>query len=418
MYKSLASSRQKSLQALDYLNVFLADVRDGVGPYLAIYLMATHHWGPASIGVAMSASGIAGVIAQSPVGLLIDVVRQKRLLIAIAGLLVATGCLAIVLVPQFPVVITAQALIGIAGTIFPPAVAAITLGIVGHSKLDRRLGRNEAFNHAGNVVAAVLAGLLGHFLGREWIFYLVVAMSLISTIAVMRIRERDIDHKLARGAVAGISREEEIRQSPHISGFKTLLQNRLLITFAISVVLFHFANAAMLPLVGQKLSAGKASGASLYMSACIIVAQLVMIPVSGLAGQFAGRWGRKAIFLIAFTVLPIRGVLYTLSDNPYFLVSVQVLDGIAAGIFGVLWVLIVADLTKGTGRFNLVQGAIATATGLGASLSNLIAGFIVKAAGYNAAFLTLAAIAGVALLVFGLLMPETKVKFSLQEVRF
>ncbi len=166
-----ASSPKKSLQALDYLNVFLADVRDGVGPYLAIYLMATHHWDPASIGVAMSASGIAGAIAQTPAGLLVDAARQKRMLIAIAGLLVAVGCLTIVLIPQFPVVIAAQALIGVAATLFPPAVAAITLGLVGHAKLDRRLGRNEAFNHTGNVGAAALAGLLGHFLGREWIFW-------------------------------------------------------------------------------------------------------------------------------------------------------------------------------------------------------------------------------------------------------
>lgn len=132
--------------------------------------------------------------------------------------------------------------------------------------------------------------------------------------------------------------------------------------------------------------------------------------MSNLAGQFASRWGRKPIFLIAFAVLPIRGVLYTLSDNPYFLVSVQILDGVAAGIFGVIWVIIVADLTKGTGRFNFVQGAISTATGIGASLSNLIAGFIVNAAGYHAAFLTLAGIAGLALIVFGLAMPETQEK--------
>lgn len=371
MYKHLASSRRKSLQALDYLNVFLADVRDGVGPYLAIYLMATHHWDSGSIGVAMSASGIAGVIAQTPAGLLVDAARQKQLLIVIAAFLVAVGCIGIVLIPKLPVVVAAQALIGIAATLFPPTVAAITLGLVGHAKLDRRLGRNEAFNHTGNVGAAVLAGLLGHFLGREWIFYLVAAMSLASAISVLMIRARDIDQKLARGAVAGKDREEETQQPPHVSGLTTLLKDRRIVIFAISVILFHFANAAMLPLVGQQLSEGKASGASLYMSACIIVAQLVMIPVSNLAGQFASSWGRRAIFLIAFAVLPIRGVLYTLSDNPYFLVSVQVLDGVAAGIFGVLWVLIVADLTKGTGRFNFVQGAIGTATGIGASLSTL-----------------------------------------------
>lgn len=404
MHKHLAASRRNSLQALDYVNVFLADVRDGVGPYLAIYLMATHHWNPASIGVAMSASGIAGLIAQTPSGLIVDATRRKRLLIAIAAFFVAVGCITMVLIPKFSVVIAAQALIGIAGSLFPPAVAAITLGLVGHSKLDRRMGRNEAFNHTGNVVAAALAGLLGHFIGREWIFYLVAAMSLASILSVLRIRGSDIDNDLARGAVA----DKGTEASPHSSSFVTLLRDRRIIIFAISITLFHFANAAMLPLVGQKLSEGKATGASLYMSACIIMAQLVMIPVSTLAGRFASTRGRKAVFLIGFLALPIRGVLYTLSDNPYFLVSVQILDGIAAGIFGVLWVLVVADLSRGTGRFNFLQGAIATATGIGASLSNLVAGFIVQAAGYNAAFLTLAAIAGVALLVFGLAMPETQ----------
>ncbi|MEH2373105.1 MFS transporter [Nostoc sp.] len=126
------------------------------------------------------------------------------------------------------------------------------------------------------------------------------------------------------------------------------------------------------------------------MSACIIVAQLVMIPVSNLAGRFANA-ARKPIFVLGFAVLPIRGVLYTLSDNPYFLVSVPILDGIGAGIFGVLSVLMVADLTKGTGRFNVTQGILNTAIGIGAGLSNVLAGFVVKSAGYNVGFLILAA---------------------------
>lgn len=296
MHRPSATARHQSLQALDYLNLFLADVRDGVGPYLGIYLQATLHWDSARIGIAMSASGIAGVIAQTPAGLLIDALRQKRMLIAIAAFLVAIGCIVIVITPQFPVIIAAQALIGVAATLFAPAVAAITLGLVGHAKLDRRLGRNEAFNHAGNVGAAALAGLLGHFLGREWIFYLVAAMSFASVIAVLQIHARDIDNELARGAVVGKNREQEVQQLPHVSSFKELLQDHRLIIFAISVVLFHFANAAMLPLVGQQLSEGKATGASLYMSACIIVAQLVMIPVANLTGRWASRWGRKTVF--------------------------------------------------------------------------------------------------------------------------
>jgi len=172
--------------------------------------------------------------------------------------------------------------------------------------------------------------------------------------------------------------------------------------------LFHFANAAMLPLAGQLLSHDKATGASLYMSACIIAAQLVMIPVAAFAGTQADRWGRKPIFLIGFGVLPIRGCLYTLSDDPFFIVAVQLLDGIGAGIFGVLWVTVVADLTKGTGRYNLTLGAIATAQSIGAALSNVVAGYTVSAWGYNAGFLMLAGIAACALTIFYWAMPETK----------
>src|SRR5581483_920575 len=107
-------------------------------------------------------------------------------------------------------------------------------------------------------------------------------------------------------------------------------------------------------------------------------------------------WGRKAAFLVAFTALPIRGVLYTLNDNPYFLVGVQLMDGIGAAIFGVVSVLVISDLTRGTGRFNFTQGVVATATGLGASLSNGLSGFIAERAGFNGAFLSLAGVAAFA----------------------
>jgi MFS family permease len=393
----------RSLRALDYLNIFLADVRDGVGPYLAIYLLATQHWDPASIGVAMSAMGIATVVAQTPCGALIDAFKQKRWLIAVAALLVGVSCAAITIFPTFGFIMIAQALNGIAAAIFPPAVAAITLGIVGPKKFAARMGRNEAFNHAGNVGAAALAGLAGYFIGREWIFYLVAAIAGASIISVLFIKERDIDHDLARAAIPHTSQKNEV-----VSGITALLAHREILIFALAVTLFHFANAAMLPLAGQLLSQDKAAGAALYMSACIIAAQLVMIPVSAFAGAQADRWGRKPIFLIGFGVLPIRGCLYTLSDDPSFIVAVQLLDGIGAGIFGVLWVTVVADLTKGTGRYNLILGAIATAQSVGAALSNLVAGYVVNAWGYNAGFLILAGIAAVALTIFYWAMPETK----------
>ncbi|MBD2410822.1 MFS transporter [Nostoc calcicola FACHB-389] len=398
---------KKSLRSLDYLNVFLADVRDGVGPYLSIYLKASANWNPAQIGLAMSASAIATVIAQTPAGALVDRLRQKRMLIVLAAVFVSIGSIAMGLFPNLPVVIGSQIMIGIAAAIFPPAITAITLGLVGHERLDRRVGRNETFNHTGNLLAATLAGLVGYFIARKAIFFLVAAMAVGSIISVRMIREREIDHELARGDAEEGEEEDKEEHQQHHEGILQLLSDRQILFFSIAVVLFHFANAAMLPLVGQELAQGKGTSDTVYMSACIIVAQLVMIPVSNLAGRFA-HTARKPIFLLGFAVLPIRGVLYTFSGNPYFLVSVQILDGIAGGIFGVLSVLMVADLTKGTGRFNVTQGMLNTAIGIGAGLSNVLAGFVVKSAGYNVGFLILAAIAVVALAVFWFCVPETK----------
>jgi MFS family permease len=143
------------------------------------------------------------------------------------------------------------------------------------------------------------------------------------------------------------------------------------------------------------------------MSACIIAAQLVMVPVALLSSRLAVSWGRRPVFLAGFAVLPVRGILYTMTSSPYALVGIQLLDGIGAGIFGVVGTLVIADLTRGTGRFNLMQGGLATATGIGAALSNLMTGFVVEAGGYDAGFLVLAAIAAAALLFSGLAMPET-----------
>ena len=397
---------KKSLQGLDYLNLFLADVRDGVGPYLSVYLKASEHWNPAQIGVALSASAIATVIAQTPAGALVDRLNQRRTLIALAALVVSVGCIGIALVPTIPVVIARQILIGVSAAVFPPAIAAVTLGLVGRSKLDGRIGRNETFNHSGNVLAATLAGLIGQFISRQGIFFLVGAMAAASAISARLIRYQEIDQELARGGGDG-EEEDKGENQNKASGIGKLFSDRRILVFCGAVVLFHFANAAMLPLVGQQLAKGKGFDPTVYLSACIIVAQLVMVPTASLVGRLANI-GRKPIFLVGFGVLPIRGVLYTLNTNPFYLVSIQILDGIAGGIFGVLSVLVIADLTKGTGRFNLTQGALNTAIGIGAGLSNLMAGFIVQKAGYNIAFLTLAAIAAVATAVFWFFVPETK----------
>jgi MFS family permease len=265
-----------------------------------------------------------------------------------------------------------------------------------------RVGRNEAFNHGGNVVTAVAAGIAGYLIDPSAVLWIVAGLALASIFAVYAVRADTIDHDVARGA------DDGDHGKSGTNGLKVLLKNRPLLLFTLAVTLFHFANAAMLPLVGEKLSQGNQQTSSLFMASCIITAQMVMVPIAMLVGRKADNWGRKPIFLAGFAVLPIRGVLYTLTQHPYALVAVQLLDGVGAGIFGALFFIVVADLTKGTGRYNLALGASGACWGLGAALSNGVAGFIVNAFGYSAAFLFLSACALAAALLFWLGVPETR----------
>ena len=277
-----------SLHALDGLNFFLADVRDGMGPFLGTFLREHQHWDAGLVGIALASSQIGTVLAQTPAGALIDSVRWKRLAVAIAAALVAVGCVLLYLVPTPIVVVAAQTVIGAAAAVFPPAVAALTLGLVGRAAMPRRTGKNEAYNHGGNLIAAALAGASAYFFGYGAMFYLVAAMAAASAAAVLLIREKEIDHDLARGADDGEGDGHEA------ISIRELFKDRRITIFATSVVLFHLANAAMLPLVGQKSSDGLKEGAAVLMSACIIAAQVVMVPVALVASRLAVTLGPQA----------------------------------------------------------------------------------------------------------------------------
>jgi MFS family permease len=388
--------------ALDLSNFFLADVRDGLGPYLSIYLLLTHHWDQASIGFVMGIAGIAAIAAQTPVGALVDRTSAKRALIVTGALTVTVGTLAMPLLPRFVAISALQALTGIAGSVFAPALAAITLGVVGARRFSRRIGRNESFNHAGNATAGAITGGLAYGFGPVVVFWVLAAMAALSVAATLWIPGDAIDHDRARGMdhTAGDAH-------PQPSGFAALLRDRRLLIFAAAMAAFHLANAAMLPLVGQVLALQNKDVGTALMATCVVAAQVVMVPMAYLAGAKADSWGRKRIFLIGFAVLTARGFLYTLSDNPDWLVGVQVLDGVGAGIFGALFPLVVQDLTHGTGRFNVSLGALTTVWGVGAAVSNILAGWIVVVAGYHAAFVSLGIIAAAGLVLYAGAMPET-----------
>ena len=391
----------RQARALDALNFFLSDVRDGLGPYLAVYLLAVHRWDQAETGLVLSMAGIAGLVAQTPAGALVDALRAKRALIAVAAIMVAGVCLVIPVFPGFWPVAAAQVASGAASAVFPPAIAAVTLGLFGHAAFTRRTGRNEAWNHAGNAFAAAAAGGLSLWFGPIAVFALLGAMALASVASVLLIPARAIDDDLARGLDAGGAKHGQP------SAWRALIGCRPLLVFAACVALFHVANAAMLPLVGQKLAQQDLNRGTAMLSMCIVGAQVVMVPMAMLVGARADAWGRKPLFLAGFAVLALRGVLYTLSDDPWWLLAVQTMDGVGAGLFGALFPIIVADLTKGTGHFNVSLGAVATAQGIGASVSNAAAGLVVVRAGYDAAFLALAGIAVLGAVLFWCRMPET-----------
>jgi predicted MFS family arabinose efflux permease len=391
------AASQRSLLGLDGINFLMADVRDGVGPYLSVFLAGTRHWSPGPIGIAMAASSIAAALCQIPAGLLVDSSHRKRLLVAASGLIVALGCLLIVLSEGFLPIVGAQIALGAASAIIPPAIAALSLGIVGRRRMPARISRNESFNHAGSFAAAGLAGIFGQYLSTNWIFYLVCGFAIASAVAVLLINPQEIDHQRARGG-------EETTPIP----FTILLRRPSVAVFLCAVALFHTGNAAMLPFAGQVLAKTHPGTDTIALSACIICAQLVMVGVAWAVGKaMQAGIGRKPIFLVALAVLPIRGLLFSFTTNPVGVVAIQLLDGVAAGIFGVIAVVIAADLTRNTGRFNLMQGLVALSVGIGAALSNIAGGFVVQWVGYATAFLCLASVAVCAFLFFLLLMPET-----------
>jgi predicted MFS family arabinose efflux permease len=394
------SPSQRTLRGLDWLNFLLADVQTGVGPFLAIYL-AGYRWNEESVGLALTVGGIAGILTQTPAGALVDFLRSKRALVGMAVAALAAGALLIALFPSFWPVMSAQVLIGGTSSIFLPAICAMSLGIVGRAAFDARQGRNQTFNSAGNVIAAVSMGVLGYLVSNRSIFFFVAAFAVPTILVLLLIRPAEIDYELARGATDG-------DKGGKVESVEVLFWERPLVLFLGCAVMFHFANAAMLPLLGEMLAKGQGRSSMMFMSACVVTTQFVITLIASWSGRMAGTWGRKPLLLIAFGVLPIRGVLYTLTSNTALLVAIQIMDGVGAGIFGVVSVLVIADLTRGTGRFNLTLGAITTAVGIGAALSQVIAGSIVHHVGFRAGFLFLAGVAAAAFAILYFFMPETR----------
>lgn len=407
-----------SVRALTALNLFIGDVQTGMGPYVTLFLKVQQHYDPAQIGTVIAAGNLAQVLSQTPIGAAIDRSHHKRILIMAAAALIAAGGLLIALFPRLPAVMTGQAMIGVAGAVFPPCIAAIALGLVGRDQMDKQTGRNQTFNAAGRVMTALLAVALGWFFGLRAVLFLLVGLSAAAIFCVSRIHEGDINQALARGADGEGEDGEEVGGKPKETGggapgglgaLGGLLKDRRVLTFLTSAVLFQSGSAALIPLITQSLSGGRPPRtAVLFTAGFVIAAQVAAAASAAGTGRLARARGRKPALLLAFGILAVLAVLLTLSHNPFYLIGMQSLGGVCIGLFGVTGILIIADLTRGSGSFNAAQGAVASATGIGAFLSNLAAGLIARHAGQNAAFLTLAGVAALGLVFTWRLLAETR----------
>ena len=396
-----ASGRPRS-NAVNFLS---ADVRGAVGPYLNVFLVTQQHWTQSEVGLVTTIGGLLGLAVRTPIGAAIDETHAKRGIVVLALAVLAVTAAVIFLWPTFWPVAISNSLMAIAGDVFGPAVAALTLGLYARAQLARRMGRNSAFDHAGNVAIALLAGAVGYAFSQRAVFLLVPVFAALTVVAVLSIPAKAIDYDRARdlGPEPGGA-----TTAPSAAGYSVLFKSRPLIIFGLCAMLFHFANAPLLPLVGQKLRRRIPEGGDgddVHMHHCRAGSDAADRHSGWTQGR---RLGAQAPVSRRVRDPPDpRGPLYLfqqqlLADrrpSARWCRGRPVRRRYAPGDRG--------HNAPGTGRYNLAQGAIATMVGIGASLSGLATGEVVDHLGYSAAFLTLGAVALVAVTVFAIAMPET-----------
>jgi MFS family permease len=397
----LPSPSRESLRGLDWFIFFLADVQTGFGPFIAVYL-TTQKWTQVSIGFVLSIGGLVALIGQMPGGAIVDAARSERLVAGLAVATIGVSALGYAAWPIFPVVVAAATLHAAASCVLGPAIAAISLGLVGPLAIGERFGRNARFASLGNGVAAAVMGTCGYLLSSRSVFLVTFLLAIPTLLALARIREREVDAAQAHGAVT--------REVPDAGATSVLnlMRHRPLLIFAGAVLLLQLANAAMLPLMAGVVTTRSSHWAPVLIAACIVVPQAIVALASPSVGRKAQQWGRRPLLLLGFAALAIRGLLFATVTDPYLLVAVQVFDGITAAVFSVMVPLIVADVAFGTGHFNLAQGIVGTAVGIGASLSTVLAGYVADHFGSSVAFTGLSAVAALGLVMIWFVMPETR----------
>jgi MFS family permease len=386
---------------LDGLNLFVANIQTGFGPFIAVYL-TTQGWTQIGIGTALSLGTVVAMASQIPAGALVDAVRSKAAVALFSILAFSASALLLALRPTALWVYAAEVLHGFSSCTLGPAIAAMSLAAVGQAMLGPRLGRNARFASIGNGIGAALMGACGYYVSERAVFFLTAAVTLpaiVSLLPLARLRDSALPPPALRAGGRAANTRLPITR---------LLANRALVIFALCAMLFTLGNAAMLPLAGNTLTKEAGDVASLLIAGCIIVPQLVVAAVSPTIGDLAGQRGRRPVLLIGFCTLPIRGILFAAFNDPAALLLIQALDGIAAACIGILVPLVASDIAGRSGRYNLAIGFIGLAIGVGATVSTALAGWIADNAGAPVAYIALALVGLAAVLLAFDAMPETR----------
>lgn len=382
----------RSLRALCLTSFFIADVRDGFGPFLGIFL-TERHWAPDDVGLLMTAGGLAGLLATLPAGFITDTSRNKRAVLALLCLMITASTLLLWFSQQTGIVAISQIVTGICAAFVGPLITGITLGLTGQRGFSAQMGKNEAFNHAGNFVTALMAGGIAWFWGVGGIFLLMTCTTLLTLCALLAIRNKDIDNNAARGLASS--------EPQAVPGFAVLIKNRALFITGLTLLLFHLANAALLPMLSMRIAAAPATmNPGLFAAATVIISQAVMIPVAIWVSGRIERYGYWRLILLALLIMPVRAALAASTDAPLMMVPVQIMDGLAAGILGVVVPSFIVVLLRGSGHINAGQSVVMLMQGGGAAMSPALTGAIAGYYSFATAFEVLSAIAVAALLLW------------------
>jgi len=390
-----------SRHALDWFVFFLADVQTGFGAFVSVYLTA-QKWTQTDIGLVLTIGGIVGLLGQIPGGAIVDAARSERWVAGVAIIVVGISAFALAVSPIFLIVLLSRLLQAAASCVLGPAIAAISLGLVGRKAIGERLGRNAAFASVGSGLAALGMGACGYYFSDRAAFFVAASMAVPALVALAFMHTEEIDATRAHGGVPTPDQKTALR------GFLALLRNRPLLIFAGCIVLFQLANAAMLPLAASMMTLRSSKFATVLVATSIVAPQIIVALLSPWVGRKAEQWGRHPLLVVCFAALAIRGVLFSLVINPYLLMGVQLLDGVSGAVLGVLIPLTVADVSRNTGHFNLAQGAIGCAVGVGASISTTLVGYISDQFDSATAFMMMTGVAIAGLAAVWLAMPETR----------